>query len=448
MEITKKSRNQLRVQNIIFIVLFCTSIALLAWLSVKYKFEADWTATNRNTLSNATIELLKQIPEPVKITSFIPEGNLLSNKQYIKELISKYQKYKSDIELTFVNPDTAPDLVREMKVTNYGETVVEYLGRNEHITQLKEQSLTNVLQRLLRQGETRLVFLTGHGERNPNGSANFDWSQFSQKLIIKGIKAEQLNLNEVETIPESAALVIASPQINYLPGEVKRIVEYVKQGGNLLWVKEPNTPLYGLQPLADLLGIQFHPGTIVDPTTQMLNVDDPSFALVTRYPQHVITRDFQFMSIFPRATGIDTSQVKENWIAKAFLQTVERSWSETGELKGSVDYNADKDIAGPLTIGATLSLKEGKQRIIILGDGDFLSNSYLGNQGNLNIGHNLVNWLSHDENFIKIPSSTAPDSQINISELMGAFIGLFFLIILPLGLLVTGTLIWLKRRKA
>ena len=31
---------------------------------------------------------------------------------------------------------------------------------------------------------------------------------------------------------------------------------------------------------------------------------------------------------------------------------------------------------------------------VILGDGDFLSNTYFANQGNLNLGLNIVNWLN------------------------------------------------------
>jgi len=450
MEITKKSRNQLRIQNIVFITLFLIVVAMLAWLSNKYNFESDWTKNNRNTLSDASIKLLQQMPAPIKITTFIPDGNLLSNRQYIKELVTKYKKYKENISLEIINPDIAPDLVRKLKVRNYGEVVVEYEGRNEHISQLKEQTLTNTLQRLLRQGERRILFVSGHGERKPTGRANFDWNNFTEKLKVKGITTELLKLNETPNIPDVAAIIIASPQTDFLAGEVKLIIEYVKRGGNLIWVREPGTSLFGLNSLADLLGINFHPGTIVDPTAQMMNVNDPSFALITSYPSHAITRDFQYMSIFPKAVGIIHNEVKEDWLATPFLQTVPRSWSETGILKGAVDYNADEDIVGPLTIGLALTRKNNKekkkQRIIILGDGDFLSNTYLGNQGNLNIGHNIINWISNDDDFILIPSSSAVDSQINISDLAGAIIGLFFLIILPLGLLVSGTLIWYKRR--
>ena len=454
MEITQKSRNQIRLQNIIFVTLFLTIIGLLAWLSNQYYIDSDWTKNNRNTLSNASIKLLQQIPAPITITTFIPDGNLISNRKYIKELIAKYQKHNKNIILKIINPDISPDLVRQLKVTNYGEVVVEYEGRNEHITQLNEQTLTNTLQRLLRQGERKLLFVTGHGERKPSGNANFDWNNFITKLKVKGITSDILKLNETPNIPDVAAIVIASPETDFLAGEVNLIVNYVKRGGNLLWIQEPNKSLFGLQPLADLFGLNFIPGTIVDPTAQMMNVNDPSFALITSYPQHPITLDFQYMTIFPKAVGIDYSKIKESWLVKPFLQTVPRSWSETGELKGAVDYNSDKDFVGPLTIGLALTYKNTdkvstkKQRIVILGDGDFLSNTYLGNQGNLNIGHNIINWLSNDDNFILIPSSSSVDTQLNLSELAGAIIGLMFLVLLPLSLLIAGTFIWYKRRSA
>ena len=234
MEITKKSRNQIRLQNIVFVILFATIISLLAWLSNQYSFESDWTKNNKNTLSSVSIKLLEQIPEAITITTFIPDGNLMTNRQQIKELIEKYQTYKNDIVLKIINPDIAPDLVRQLKVTNYGEVVVEYEGRNEHINQLNEQTLTNTLQRLLRQGERRLLFVSGHGERKPNGSANFDWNNFSSKLKDKGISTGLLKLNETPNIPDVAAIVIASPQADFLSGEVEIIVNYIKAGGNLI----------------------------------------------------------------------------------------------------------------------------------------------------------------------------------------------------------------------
>jgi ABC-type uncharacterized transport system involved in gliding motility auxiliary subunit len=466
MEVTPKTRLQVRIQNIVFVVLFLTVIGLLAWLGQRYSYEADWTATGRNTLSEATIKLLQRIPDPVEIIAFARESNLVPTRKNIAELISRYQKHKSDIHIRYINPDTEPDKTREYKITVDGELVVSYHNRSEHIQRLSEESLTNTLQRLLRSGEKHIVFLAGHGERNPQGKANHDYGQFTGHLQSKGIKASTLILNDSPKIPDdTAALVIAGPQLEYLPGEVKLIQDYLAAGGNLLWLHDPGK-LYGLQPLLKTLGLSFVKGTIVDPTTQLLGINDPSFALVADYGHSTlpITRDFNFMTIFPRAAGIEITDNK-TYHAIPFLQTVPRSWSETSKLEGVINFDKGKDISGPLNIGVALTRelhdstsnkdKADKQkdqpvptqRIVVLGDGDFLSNAYLGNQGNQDLGYNIINWLSHDDTFIDIPDQTAPDSELVLDSTTWSILGLLFLFGLPLLLLGYGIFIWWKRRK-
>lgn len=99
--------------------------------------------------------------------------------------------------------------------------------------------------------------------------------------------------------------------------------------------------------------------------------------------------------------------------------------------------------------GATGSADADKkeQRIVVMGDGDFLSNTFLGNGGNLDLGLNLVNWLNHDDTLIAVGARTAPDTTLNLSRTATAVIGLGFLFFLPLLLLGFGLTIWLKRRK-
>ena len=456
MEINRKTRLHFRIQNLIFVVLFLAVIGLLAWLSHRYNYESDWTATGRHTLSATSVTVLSRIEGPIQITSFA--GKQL--QPAIEDFVRRYQKHKPDISLTFVNPNIEPEKTRAMGITVEGEMVISYQGRSEHVTNPKEETVTNTLQRLLRSQERKLVFLAGHGERRPDGKANHDYGNFSAYLASRGIKTTILNLNEQPVIPaDTAVLVIAGPQIDFLNGEVDLIRAYLAQGGNLLWLHDPGR-LYNLDPLAADLDIRFVEGVIVDPTTQMLGISDPSFALVTRYGQHPITRNFSYMTLFPRACGVVETKQSE-WTMTPFLQTIDRSWSEQGLLQGTIEYNADQDVAGPLTIGMSLTrpaptedatsknakAKTSEQRVIVLGDGDFLSNAYLGNQGNQELGYNMINWLSHDDNFIAIPVRTTPDSELSLSETAWSVLGLFFLVILPLMLLASGIVIWLRRRK-
>lgn len=458
MEINRKTRLQFRLQNLIFLVLFLAAIGLLAWLSHRYAFESDWTATGRHTLSDTSITVLSRIKGPVQITTFARK----ELRPAIEEFVARYQKHKPDISLSFINPDLEPDKTRAMGITVEGEMVISYQGRSEHVTNPKEETITNSLQRLLRSQEKKLVFLTGHGERRVDGEANHDYAAFSNFLASKGIKATSINLSEQSVIPaDTAVLVIAGPQIDYLGGEVDLIRAYLAQGGNLLWLHDPGS-LYNLDKLAADLHIHFVDGVIVDPTTQILGISDPSFALVTRYIEHPITHNFGLLTLFPRASGIEFTGEQE-WTAASFLQTIDRSWAETGPMEGVIEYDAGQDIAGPLTIGMSLTRpmpttettseenappKTPQQRVAVLSDGDFLSNAYLGNQGNQEMGYNIINWLTHDDNFIAIPVQTTPDTELTMSETGWSILGLFFLIVLPLLLLGGGVTIWLKRRKS
>ena len=56
-------RWRLRLQSLLFLLLFGLVIGLLAWLSTRYAIQVDWTAGGRNTLSAASRTLLAGLSE-------------------------------------------------------------------------------------------------------------------------------------------------------------------------------------------------------------------------------------------------------------------------------------------------------------------------------------------------------------------------------------------------
>ncbi|MGH8663302.1 MAG: hypothetical protein ACREUX_03460, partial [Burkholderiales bacterium] len=108
------------------------------------------------------------------------------------------------------------------------------------------------------------------------------------------------------------------------------------------------------------------------------------------------------------------------------------------------------DSPGPVTIAFALERlrEERNQRIVAIGSGHFLANAYLGNGGNLDLGVNIVNWLTGDDRLIAIQPRSAPDVSLTLSRSWLAALVIVFLIAVPLGLIAAGAWIWWRRRAA
>jgi ABC-type uncharacterized transport system involved in gliding motility auxiliary subunit len=458
MELNRKLRLRLRLHDIAYHLLLLAAAALLGWLSARYGMEADLSAQNRNTLNPASVETLAQLIGPLQVDVYISDNNEVT-RNAVQQLIGRYQRHKEDLHLSFINPDTNPAKVRELGVNTLGEIIIEYQGRQERLQHLSEDTFTNTLQRLARGGERWIVFLSGHGERDPQGQQNHGLNDLGKRLADKGFRVQTHNTLSNPLIPDNThVLVIAGPAVAYLPAETKLLLEYVENGGNLLWLADPDIKDYGLAPLAKQLGIGFLPGVVIDATAQTFGITAPDFALVVNYTPSPLTSGFSQFTLYPQAAALETFSDSNplNFTPQPFLQTAPPSWTETGAIEGAVQFNENsKERAGPLTIGLSLSRTlddaatpaKNEQRIVIIGDGDFLSNSFLGNGGNLELGLNIFNWLSHDDKFIDLTPVSAPDAQVELS--MAALVGIAscFLLVLPLSLLAAGIAIWLRRRK-
>jgi ABC-type uncharacterized transport system involved in gliding motility auxiliary subunit len=482
MQVTSHTRTRLRLQTLWFVLLFMAVVSLIGWLSTRYHVQADWTASGRNSLSPVSEALLDRLPDPVQVTFYIAETNLL---QPVETLLARYQRYKPDMTLSIVNPQKDPRAAREKGITSDGELFISYQGRMEQLKyqQIHEHDITNALQRLVRGGDRYLVFVEGHGERNPLGEANFDLLAWGKQLQGKGLKVQPVNLTSNPIPDNTAVLVIASPQVDYLPGEVKKVLDFVKKGGNLLWLGEPpgtrsddpqatgKTPMLGLGPVADFLGVGFMKGTIVDMSAaEMLGADAALYALGADYGRHPISENLSLITLYPEATAIEV-EAAPGWQVDDFLRTNPDSWLETGRLDGEVVFDAERDRRGPLTLGVALARHIGadgetlgvdadagsddpdvgpgnSQRVVIMGDGDFLSNTFGGNGGNLEMGSNIINWLSNDDSLIDIPIRLASDTRLQFSQRGIAILGLTFLFGLPLLFLSIGGFVWWRRRRA
>jgi hypothetical protein len=465
------SRKQMLMQQAISAVLFIAVLAMAGWLSTRYKLEADWTAGNRNTLTEPSVKLLGTLQGPIAFKVFLyPRSEL---RQGLEADIRRYQRVKDDVTVEFIDPSTNPQKVRDYNVQRAGEAVVEYQGRRENLTATTEQAITAALQRLAYSGERWIVFLEGHGERSINDAEQGGYSEFAAFLRDKGLQVRGLNLATDPRIPDNTAvLVLANPARPLLEGEAKIVAAYVEGGGNLLWLADPADgradPTASLATLAGTLGIAWQKGTGILLESEQLGLP-PFVYIMTQYPPNPVTQDFPENALFPLVRGLSfKSDAAGGWKAQPLLVTSAESWLETGALEGQITLDEDKgDTKGPLTLGVTLTREAKKaapaadvtapeappkesepQRVAVIGDSDFLSNAYLGQLGNSLLGLNLAQWAASRDTQLNIDIPKAPDRALVLPAwgLYTIYFGFAFL--LPAALLGFGVTRWVIRRRA
>lgn len=365
----------------------------------------------------------------------------------ISEFLAPYQRVKPDFNVTFIDPAEYPALADEAKVQTNGETIIEFSGRSERLTVFNEQALINLLMRLARSSEKKVMVLSGHGEPRVDGIAGRDLGEFGKQLAAHGFKLQVLNLGVAKDVPaDTSVLVISSPQFDLQEGELDTILAYIAGGGSLLWLLDQK-PMHGLQRLAEKLELTLTPGVVVDPQAQQLN-SPITFTVGANYGQHAVTHNFDYITVFPFARQI-TINDNDEWQAVSLIEAAQSGWVETGSLDSGPVFDPAYDVSGPVSIAAALSriVQDREQRIAVIGGGYFLANTYLGYGKNLDFGINLINWLSGDEELIAIQPRATLDRSLTLSESALMIIAWGFLIVMPLIFLLTGTMIWWTRRR-
>jgi ABC-type uncharacterized transport system involved in gliding motility auxiliary subunit len=445
----------MRLQAILRIVLVLALVILLGTLSQLYKTEFDWTYGGRNTLSDASLELLERMPEPIVFTAYTSADAEM--KRTVLGDLARYRRVRDNIEVEFVDPSRNPERAREAGIRNFNEVEIRYDGNSEVVSSLTEPAITGALQKLANPSERVVYFLRGHGERSLGGGGgqggDLSMSGLVTALANSGLRVEPLNLAEAGRIPDDATtLVLASPNSTPLPQEQQRIASWIDDGGNFVWLADPDSARE-LEPVTEALGVTWQPGVAVFPDYEKTS-GHPGIFVATSYPPNPLTRRLDAITVFPLISGVEWDMDGE-WNGMPLIVTRDNAWLETGAIEGDLVFDdAAGDIRGPITVAATLTREREQedgsrlqQRVALVGDSDFLINAYLEQAANRQLALNLFQWAAARDKQLDIDVPKAPDSSLRMSGFALTAIAGGIVIGLPLLLVAFGVTRWALRRR-
>ena len=459
MKFDKKIRLKYSVQNSFFVILFLSLVLMIGVISKQFVYVKDMTQAENSILTQGSIEVVQSMDGPVNITVFASKD---SGKEKFREQLllffAKYQREKSDIKISFINHIEDPDKATELGIRDDGEMVVEYNKRSQKINPpFAEQEFTNLLVRLARENEKPIMYLDGHGEKKLIGTKTSDLGGFGEKLISQGLSFSNPDLAILSEVPkEGAMLVIASPEIDVGEIESKKVLNYLEQGGNLLWLLDDNN-FRGLDEVAKYLGLTVSDESVVEPASKKYGGNE-DITYATIYGDHPITRNFGMRTQFSKAHEVKAKDSYElGWDVSELIDVGMGGWlpSNKKDKNKRLDFVRGEDKPGPITIAIALKRKFGEkgQRVVVVGNSTFLSNTFITSYSNLGLGINIVNWLVGDDKIISIQPKPLKDINITIPEDAKSFIIAWlifhgFQFIIPISLFSLGFYVWYRRRKA
>lgn len=201
----------------------------------------DVTENQQYSLSEASIDLLQSLEEPVHVIGFYSETSF--QREEAEAWLSQYKRYSGGkLTYEFVDPDRNPARARQYGLTRSDVLVFEQGERTAQASFVSESDITGALARVI-IGERRKAYVTiGHGERSFEGFEGPDFSQINRELLNANFTVEPLLLLEAGSVPADADLVIiAGPTAQFSTPEVEALKAYLDGGGSLFVLSEPAT---------------------------------------------------------------------------------------------------------------------------------------------------------------------------------------------------------------
>jgi ABC-type uncharacterized transport system involved in gliding motility auxiliary subunit len=447
-------------------------LVAINYLSSRQNKRWDLTASQTYSLSDQTRQVLGQLDAPVKIYVFAREPEF----ERFRDRLREYEYQSRQVSVEYIDADRRPALVKQYGVQAYGTVVFDYKGRTERVTSDTEQDLTNGLIKVTTGQQKKIYFVQGHGERDSAGADRTGYSNVSTALGGDNFTVEKLVLAQQGKIPDDASVVvIASPNLDYFPGEIEAIKTYLGRGGKLLALVDPpeksGARLPNLFALLHDWGFELGNDIVVDASgLGRLIGTDASVPLAANYPVHAITDRFNVLTAYPLSRSVSPVSGGVNGrTPQAFIETSPNSWAETDMAKlltdGQVELEEKRgDRKGPISIAAAVSAAataapdakpaadaaaqtaKAETRVVVVGDADFASNAGLGIGGNSDMFLNMVNWLAQQENLISIRARPDDDRRITLNADQQRRINWFTLLFLPGLILGAGVYTWWSRR--
>lgn len=516
----KKSRFGLRPPSIepaqltqlVGVVAAMVVVVLLNVVASRRYTRWDWTANKRYSLSPATVQTLRDLPDTVQV--WVLAGAADPIEQSVKQLLVAYQAETTKLDVHYIDPDrdtvALEDVRKRFKIetgrTDNGHVVADavvvvargekhwFITSNEMVevgsddTRVKpreERALTGAIRNVLGGDRTKICFTKGHGEMSPldvgeQGAGML--KDLLEKDNYESVVVDAAAPNAPEPFKGCGVAVIAGLRGTLTKDEIERLRTWLLADGNLLLAASPipgdtDTGLVpaNLDRVLGPFGIGLDEDLVVEQDAELTFPNGGGMRFVGQVRPHAITtalvkgesaHDKEVPRVvvhFARSLKRTTDPGGGNHVTPTdLLVSSPKSFGLTSVV-GAADWKdapvkRPGDLAGPLVLAmaserakSTPSAPHGP-RVVVIGTANMLTSPTfrepLPLRGGAFFVESAISWLASKPQVLDVPDKAAVAAGIRIDDESRSTIRRYVVIFMPATVALLGIAIALFRRQS
>ena len=443
----------------------------------------DTSVNKMYSISESSEKAARKVKEDVTI--YLLRDSTQASDAQMETFLERYAAMNSHIKLQFVDPVTQPyfaekyigkdkqltnysvivESAKRFRVIDYGEmayytggmsasadaeTLLQYYqyyyamyGEYPSLYFNGENLVTSALDYVTSEDMTAAYTLTGHGETALSDTLN---KQLSYSNIT--MAGDFTSLTATAIPADCDILIINAPQADINANEAQMIISYLQNGGNVILTTAPGiSTMPNLLSVAEACGLTAIDALVVEQTEN--NYVQYPYYLLPQAEEHEIAAELGegYYMIMPLAHGITRVEtVPAGVTLTPLFSTSAKAYTVAVDAQ-SINKPADA-IERSFWLGVTAQNGNGGKLI-------WLSSAVaISDQAQSITGANYVyvsamaNWLCPRETILETVAPISMDDPILVVPAGATLMGSALLILaIPLAFIVTGLVIWIRRRR-
>ncbi len=422
----------------------------------------DMTLSDLYSISEETEKTVKGVTEDIKIYFIWPHGT--AEDESMVNILEKYAELNDHIEIERIDPTLRPSFfVDDRKELMEGDVVVESAKRSKNINYVDvmygsysmeylysyynqygtyppplfdaEEYLTAAIKYVTTDKIPVIYALTGHGEEVLSDEV------VEANITNESMVLQTLNIASAKKIPaDCGCIMIYEPSTDILEEEKDILLDYLKSGGNMMYISHFNQRRSGHPNLDSVLayyGLSAGEGYVVETDSDRMKPGLVRSLYVPDFGDHTITKPFVGMNMYVTdGQAISSNKSLRNTLTITPLFTTS-SVSFT-DLNGNSTLD-EGEVKGPFDVAVAAEEKNADGTVtrivwqnVYPESGDFLTNSF--------------GWMCQLDSAISMPAKDTIDAPLEINETTSTILTWIFAVIIPLSVVGVGVYVLYRRR--